>query len=163
MGARTIQVSENFWNFRGSFKIAGVLDVGTQASLVRLGSGKFVFLDAYSLSPSARREVDELTDGGEQLEAILNLHPFHTLHVERMHEMYPQATLYGTARHLSKFPDELDEHEQFGELSSHAGQGARKARRCGAGLPRLGHSADQALEACRKPVCGSYGCVAGGR
>lgn len=105
MGARAIQVSGNFWNFRGSFKIAGVLDVGTQASLVRLGSGKFVFLDAYSLSPSARREVDELTDGGEQLEAILNLHPFHTLHVERMHEMYPQATLYGTARHLSKFPE----------------------------------------------------------
>lgn len=105
MSARSIQVSDDFWNFRGSFKIAGVLDVGTQASLVRLGSGKFVFLDAYSLSPAARREVDELTDSGAQLEAILNLHPFHTLHVRRMHEMYPQATLYGTARHLEKFPD----------------------------------------------------------
>ena len=105
MSARSLQVSGEFWNFRGSFKIAGVFDVGTQASLVRLGSGKFVFLDAYSLSPSARREVNELTRDGEQLEAILNLHPFHTLHVRRMHEMFPQATLYGTARHLSKFPE----------------------------------------------------------
>jgi hypothetical protein len=105
MSARSIQVSDDFWNFRGSFKVAGVLDVGTQASLVRLGSGRFVFLDAYSLSPAARREVDELTNYGEKLEAILNLHPFHTLHVERMNEMYPQATLYGTARHLEKFPE----------------------------------------------------------
>jgi len=105
MSAESIQVSENFWNFRGSYKVAGLLDVGTHASLVRLGSGKFVFLDAYSLSPAARREVDELTNFGEHLEAILNLHPFHTLHVRRMNEMYPQATLYGTARHLEKFPD----------------------------------------------------------
>lgn len=105
MSARSIQVSDDFWNFRGSFKIAGVIDVGTQASLVRLGTGKFVFLDAYSLSAAAKREVDELTDGGEAIEAILNLHPFHTLHVKKMHDLFPQATLYGTARHLSLFPE----------------------------------------------------------
>jgi len=105
MSSAIHQVAEGFWNFRGSFKVGGVLDVGTQASLVRLCSGAFVFLDAYSLSDSARRRVDELTGDGENIEAILNLHPFHTLHVKKMHEMYPDATLYGTARHHDLFPD----------------------------------------------------------
>ena len=105
MSAAVRSVSEDFWNFRGSFKVGGVLDVGTQTSLVRLKSGRFVFLDAYSLSASARREVEALTGGVEAIEAILNLHPFHTLHVRKMHEIYPDATLYGTARHLERFPD----------------------------------------------------------
>jgi hypothetical protein len=74
-----LDVADNFWNLRGTFRVGGVLDVGTQASLVRLASGKF--------------------------EAILNLHPFHTMHVRWMHEHYPQARLYGTARHLERFPD----------------------------------------------------------
>jgi hypothetical protein len=105
MSATALQVSKDFTNYRGSYKVAGLLDVGTQASLVRLRSGKFVFLDACHLSPSDRRQVDELTNAGQDLEAILNVHPFHTLHVERAHEMWPQAALYGTARHLSRFPD----------------------------------------------------------
>ena len=100
-----IQVSEDFWNIRGSYKIGGVIDVGTQASLVRLAGGKFVFLDSYTLSGAVRREVDELTNGGEDVVAILNVHPFHTVHVRKMHEMYPNAALYGTARHLSRFAD----------------------------------------------------------
>ena len=105
MSSGILQVSSDFWNFRGSYKVAGVLDVGTQTSLVQLASGAFVFLDSYTLDAAARRKVDELTDGGEAIEAILNLHPFHTLHVQKMHEMYPGATLYGTARHLERFPD----------------------------------------------------------
>lgn len=105
MNARVHNVSEDFWNFRGSFKIGGVLDVGTHASLVRLASGNFVFLDSYTLSSAARRKVDELTGGGSKLEAIVNLHPFHTIHVGKMHEMYPEAVLYGTERHHTKFPD----------------------------------------------------------
>jgi len=100
-----IQISEDFWNIRGSFRIRGIIDVGTQASLVRLGSGKFVFLDAYTLGTAAKRQIDELTHGGKDIEAILNLHPFHTLHVQKMHEMFPRARLYGTARHLSRFPE----------------------------------------------------------
>ena len=100
-----IQVSEDFWNIRGSYKIGGVIDVGTQASLVRLAGGKFVFLDSYTLSGAVRREVDELTHGGEDVVAILNVHPFHTVHVRRMHDMYPNAALYGTQRHLTRFAD----------------------------------------------------------
>lgn len=105
MAGQILHVAENFWNFRGSYKIGGVIDVGTQASLVRRANGKFIFLDSYTLNAGARRKVSELTDGGEEIEAILNVHPFHTVHVNKMHELYPQATLYGTARHLARFPE----------------------------------------------------------
>jgi hypothetical protein len=105
MASKVIQISDNFWNIRGSFKIAGVIDIGTQASLVKLASGKFVFLDSYTLSGSMLDEVDQLTNNGKDVVAVLNLHPFHTVHVKRMHEKYPEANHYGTARHLSKFPD----------------------------------------------------------
>ena len=105
MADNILQVSGDFWNFRGSYRIGGVLDVGTQASLVRLASGKFVFLDAYSLNSAARRKVAELTRDGKDIKAILNVHPFHTVHVRKMHALYPNAKLYGTARHLSRFQD----------------------------------------------------------
>ncbi len=119
-----LHVAEDFWNIRGSYKIGGVLDVGTHASLVRLASRKFVFLDSYSLDSNARRKVAELTSGGEDIEAILNVHPFHTVHVRKMHELYPGATLYGTERHLSRFPElpwadirteDTELHEQYAD------------------------------------------------
>jgi len=97
MAKNMIKVSDDFWNIRGSFKIGGVIDVGTQASLVRLAGGKFVFLDSYTLDSATRREVGELTDGGKDIKAILNVHPFHTVHVRKMHRLYPDAVLYGTA------------------------------------------------------------------
>ena len=100
-----IRVADDFWNIRGSFKIGGVVDVGTQVSLVRLQTGKFVFLDSYTLDDSVAREVAELTNGGADVVAILNLHPFHTIHVGRMHQHFPDAKLYGTARHVSRFPE----------------------------------------------------------
>lgn len=40
----TIRVADGFWNIRGSFKIGGVLDVGTQTSLVRRKNGKLLVL-----------------------------------------------------------------------------------------------------------------------
>ena len=44
--SNVIEVAEGFWNIRGSFKIAGLYDLGTHASLVRRASGKLVLLDA---------------------------------------------------------------------------------------------------------------------
>ena len=105
MTGQLIHVADNFWNIRGSYRIGGVIDVGTQASLVRLSNGKFVLLDCYTVRGAAKRQIGELTDGGKDIEAILNVHPFHTVHVERVHELYPHATLYGTARHHSRFPE----------------------------------------------------------
>jgi hypothetical protein len=99
------RVSEDFWNIRGSFKIGGVVEIGTQASLVRRARGTFVLLDSCSLNESVENEVRRLTDGGRNIEAILNLHPFHTVYAQEAHERFPNARLYGTARHLSRFPD----------------------------------------------------------
>ncbi|MBW1875889.1 MAG: hypothetical protein JRF48_10305 [Deltaproteobacteria bacterium] len=96
-------VADDFWNIRGSFKIGGVVDIGTQASLVRRGNGKFVFLDSYTLSGEVEREVLELTNDGRDVEAILNVHPFHTVFARKMHERFPNAKLYGTERHISRF------------------------------------------------------------
>ena len=100
-----LRIADDFLNIRGSFKVGGLIDLGTQCSLVRRASGKFVFLDSYTLSGKVQRDVDALTNGGKDVEAILNLHPFHTVHVRAMHERYPKARLYGTARHLSRLPD----------------------------------------------------------
>lgn len=100
-----LRIADDFLNIRGSFKVGGLIDIGTQCSLVRRASGKFVFLDSYTLSGKVQRDVDALTNGGKDVEAILNLHPFHTVHVRAMHERYPKARLYGTARHLSRLPD----------------------------------------------------------
>jgi hypothetical protein len=100
-----IRVSDSFWNLRGSFKIGGILDVGTHTSLVRRANGRFLLLDAYTLSDSVRREINARTRDGQDVEAILNLHPFHTIHVRAMHRAFPSARLYGTTRHRAKLPD----------------------------------------------------------
>jgi hypothetical protein len=105
MSEKIIRVAENFWNIRGSYRIGGLIDVGTQVSLVRLESGKFVFLDSYSMRSDTLEAVGELTNDSWDVEAIINLHPFHTMHVENMHAHFPDAKLYGTARHLSRNPD----------------------------------------------------------
>ena len=82
------RVADDFLNIRGSFRIGGLIDIGTHASLVRRANGRFVFLDSYTLSDAVQREIDALTNGGEDVEAILNLHPFHTVHVRAMHQRY---------------------------------------------------------------------------
>lgn len=115
-----LRVSDSFWNLRGSFKIGGIIDVGTQASLVRRANGRFVFLDAYTLSDSVRREVNSLTRDGQDVEAIVNVHPFHTLHVRSMHRAFPSARLYGTTRHRSQLPDLPWEQTLIEDPATHA-------------------------------------------
>ena len=102
---QVVEVAPGFWNIRGSFKIAGLIDVGTHCSLVRRASGSFVFLDACELSDATHRWVEALTDGGERIEAVLHLHPFHTLHVKSFAASFPRAKLHGTARHLERFAE----------------------------------------------------------
>lgn len=98
------KIGESFWNVRGSFKVAGVLDVGTQMSLVRLEAGGFVLLDSYAADHAVMREILDLTDGGRQITAIINLHPFHTLHVPGIAKTFPDARLFGTRRHVRLEP-----------------------------------------------------------
>lgn len=123
MADRMVHIADGFWNIRGSFKI-GPLDIGTQASLVRLRSGKFVLLDAYTPDEKLTQELMALTQQGRELEAIIHLHPFHTVHVKRVAKMFPDAKLYGTSRHQAKAPglhwesqltDQPDFHELYEE------------------------------------------------
>lgn len=100
-----VQVADNFWNIRGSFRIGGVVDIGTHASLVRLASGNFLLLDSCALSEALCREINAIVGHKGEIEAIVNLHPFHTVHVKRMHELFPKARLHGTQRHLDRFPE----------------------------------------------------------
>src|SRR5262245_21439870 len=102
MTNRVVNVGEGFWNIRAPLVVLGVLPVGTHASLVRRPNGKYVLLDACSLDEPTKRWLDEQTSGGYKLEAVLHLHPFHTLFAKRVHEAYPNAKQYGTERHHKK-------------------------------------------------------------
>lgn len=105
MSDKIIKIGDDFWNIRGSFRVGGVVNIGTHASLIRRPSGRFVMLDSYAVSGDVKHQVDVLTNDGEMIDAIINLHPFHTVHVPAMHAMYPNAKLYGTERHKRRAPD----------------------------------------------------------
>lgn len=94
-----------FWNIRGDFRIGGVINIGTQCSLVKLESGKFIFLDSYTLTGEIRDTVMALTNNGQEVEAVLNVHPFHTVHCAQMAKDFPQAIFYGSSRHAKKVPE----------------------------------------------------------
>ena len=105
MTEQVLQVAEGFWNIRGDFRIGGVVNIGTHASLVRRRNGRFLLLDAYTLQGEVKAEIDALTNNGEDIEAVIQLHPFHTVHVPWAHQQFPQARHYGTRRHVERFTD----------------------------------------------------------
>lgn len=105
MTDKIIDLGSGFWNIRGSFKLGGIVDIGTQCSLIQLQSGKFIFLDSYTLTGDVREKVMQLTDQGKKVEAILNLHPFHTIHCQQMAKDFPKAIHYGSTRHKRKVPE----------------------------------------------------------
>jgi hypothetical protein len=119
-----LHLGKVFWNIRGALKLGGVVPIGTHASLVQRKSGRFLLLDACELTEATQAHIAELTHGGEAIEAILHLHPFHTLFVPKVHALYPHAKLYGTARHKRLAPelpwqpelsDQPDAHDLFAE------------------------------------------------
>ncbi len=104
MSDKVVEFGDGFWNIRGTFKIAGLLDIGTQASLVRLKNGRFVILDSYPLEGAVKDQIMALTDQGRAVEAVINVHPFHTVFVKKTHEQFPNARHIGTKRHHERFP-----------------------------------------------------------
>ncbi len=62
-------------------------------------------LDSYPLSGAIRDTVMDLTDGGRAVQAVLNLHPFHTLHCAATARDFPDAALFGSHRHRLRHPD----------------------------------------------------------
>ena len=123
---KTIEhLAENFWNIRGDFKIAHMINIGTQMSLVRKSDGRFILIDAYEPSEHDRAELMVLTDNGALIDVVLNVHPFHTLHCKFVHETLPHARLVGTRRHHEKMPqlnwdpaliEDAATQQQFAEL-----------------------------------------------
>lgn len=99
------QLAANFWNIRGAFKVAGLIDLGTHMSLVQRDDGRFIVIDSYAASGPDREEFRKLTAEGEAIDAIINVHPFHTIHCRAMHEFAPKARLFGTRRHRQRAPD----------------------------------------------------------
>lgn len=115
-----IPIAKGYNSIRGSFKL-GVVDLGTQSSLITRKSGKHLMLDALTMEAPVKVQVDKITDGGKSVEAIINLHPFHTMHCEWAHKAFPDAKLYGSERHLQKFPNlpwerELVDSPEMAEL-----------------------------------------------
>ena len=97
-----LAIGDRFHNLRASIRI-GPLDIRTQSSLVQLEAGGYVLLDTGALTEEARPWVYAHTDG--DVRAILHLHPFHIAHAQSAHEQFPDAKLYGTARHHAQAPE----------------------------------------------------------
>ncbi|AXK72179.1 hypothetical protein DWG18_07715 [Lysobacter sp. TY2-98] len=96
--------AENFWNLRGTYRVGGVLNIGTHMSLVRRDNGRFVVIDGCGLDDAQRDAVMALTSNGDQVDAVVHVHPFHTMYVDATHRLFPKAALHGTARHRRRAP-----------------------------------------------------------
>jgi len=121
MADRIVKITDELYNVRGSFKIAKLVDIGTQCTLVRRPSGSWVLLDAYTMTGDVLDQVMALTADGADLEAVIHTHPFHTIHVKRCAAQFPGAKQYGTRRHQAKAPDlpwepQLAEEPELHEL-----------------------------------------------
>ncbi|MGY4515780.1 hypothetical protein [Lysobacter sp. HA18] len=98
------KLADTFWNLRGTYRVAGVLNIGTHMSLVQRSDGRFVVIDGCGLDDAQRAAVMALTDNGEKVDAVVHVHPFHTMHVDATHRLFPSAALHGTERHQKRFP-----------------------------------------------------------
>jgi hypothetical protein len=105
MAKALLQIGRGFWNIRGSFTFCcGLVDIQTHMSVIRLPSGKFLIIDTIQITPQIKQEIDELTDNGSLIEAVLATHPFHTIYFTPFYEAYPHAKYYGTPRHIRNIP-----------------------------------------------------------
>lgn len=105
MNDEIYDLGAGFWSIRGSFIKNGIIDIGVQCALIKLSSGRFIFLDSYTLKDEVRQQVMALTNDGQDVEAVLNVHPFHTIHCAQMAKDFPQATFYGSSRHPKQVPE----------------------------------------------------------
>jgi hypothetical protein len=94
-------ITPEFYNIRTSFKLfKGIVDIGTHMSLIKLSSGKYLVIDTVPLDDELKQELDQLTNNGNDIEAVVATHPFHTLAFPGFYKAYPNVPYYGTPRHL---------------------------------------------------------------
>ena len=105
MTDKIYDLGAGFWSIRGSFIKDNIIDIGGQCALIKLQSGRFIFLDSYSLTGEVRAQVMTLTTNGDEVEAVLNVHPYHTVHCAQMAKDFPHADFYGSARHATQVPE----------------------------------------------------------
>ena len=97
------QIGPGFWNVRGHFRIlAKLMDIETHMSFIKLRNGNFLVIGTIELDDELRQEINHLTDNGNKIEAVLGIHPFHTLAFPAFYQSYPNAKYYGTPRHLRR-------------------------------------------------------------
>lgn len=99
------QIGPGFWNVRTSFKLFKIIDIGTHMSVIQLRSGNFLVVDTVEMNDGLKKELDDLTSNGTKIEAVVGVHPFHTLAFPGFYKMYPDAKYYGTPRHLRNLKD----------------------------------------------------------
>jgi hypothetical protein len=102
---RLVQVGPNFWNIRGDFTAFKLFEIGTHFSVIKLENNKFLVIDTIPLDPDLKTELDRLTNNGEDIEAVIATHPFHTVFFPDFYKAYPKPAYYGTARHIRNQPD----------------------------------------------------------
>lgn len=90
------------WNIRTSLTFAcGLVDIESHMSIMRLSSGKFLVIDTVPITAEIKAEIDNLTDSGSLIDAVVATHSYHTLYFPAFHTLYPSVRYYGTPRHLS--------------------------------------------------------------
>ncbi len=99
------QIGPGFWNVRTSFKLFKIIDIGTHMSVIQLRSGNFLVIDTVEINDQLKKELDDLTNNGTKIEAVIGVHPFHTLAFPGFYKLYPDAKYYGTPRHLRNLKD----------------------------------------------------------
>lgn len=60
-------------------------------SLIKLASGKFLVIDTVPLEDDQKAALDQLTDNGALIEAVVATHPFHTLAFPAFYKAYPNV------------------------------------------------------------------------
>ncbi|KAJ3382423.1 hypothetical protein HDU84_004276, partial [Entophlyctis sp. JEL0112] len=104
MPSKINEIAPGVFNLRAPFKVAGLIDVGTHMTFIRLSTGKFVAFSTVVLDGDAKAEVDALTSNGNLLEAVVATNAHHTMAFEAFNKSYPSAAFYGTPRHIRKYP-----------------------------------------------------------
>ena len=54
---RLVDLGNGFWNIRGDHRLFGLVNVGTQASLLRRDSGRFIVLDSCAMDTATRAAI----------------------------------------------------------------------------------------------------------
>jgi hypothetical protein len=85
--------------------VAGLIDIGNHMSLLRLQNNKYLVIDTVPLNPVIKQAIDEVTNKGEFIEAVVATHPFHTLAFRGFYKEYPNVPYYGCPRHLRVIPE----------------------------------------------------------